>query len=196
MPGTVYDSQDDSIIPDEALIKQIVAGDPRALERLYQRHGLALLRYLAGQAADEDQAKEILQDVMLTVWRKAASFRGESSVRTWLISIARHRAINLRTRLPRRDDKPIDETEGLVADDPPLLESVIQASEQGQIRAALDQLPRVQRETLELVFYHALSGPEAAQVLGVAQGTVKSRLHRALATLRSLLENAKISHES
>jgi RNA polymerase sigma-70 factor (ECF subfamily) len=180
-------------LSDSALIQQIAAGDSGALAVLYQRHGAALLRYLMGQIADRAQAEEVLQDVMLAVWHSAIGFRGESSVRTWLLSIAHHRAINARTRGSEPVHDPIHEAETLIADSPPLFESVMQHATHGQIRAALHQLPDSQRETLELVFYHALSGSEAAHVLGVASGTVKSRLHRALATLRRLLKEAEIT---
>ena len=199
MSGQGNEEQAENFISDQALIGQIAAADPRALEILYQRHCLAILRYLLGQGVDNAQAEEILQDVMLAVWRSAAAFRGESRVRSWLISIARHRVINWQTRQaqPSAGDKTaVDDPERIAADDLPLIEVAITISEQVQIRAAIQQLPAAQRETLELIFYHALSGPEAAQVLGVAHGTIKSRLHRALVTLRHLLEELKISHES
>jgi RNA polymerase sigma-70 factor, ECF subfamily len=186
----------DNAPPDFALIQQIATGDSRALEMLYQRHGLALLRYLTGQLADRAQAEEVLQDVMFAVWRGAAEFRGESHVYTWLISIAHNRAINARTRLPHDNHEPIDRLDTMVATTPPLIDSLLEQLEQVQVRAALSHLPAAQRETLELVFYHALNGPEAARVLGIAQGTVKSRLHRALITLRQLLKEARIARES
>jgi len=187
-----YAPHDENTVPDQVLIRQIAAGDPRALEILYQRHGLALLRYLSGQIADRAQAEEVLQDVMLAVWHTARHFRAESSVRTWLITIAHHRASNARTRRSHFDDTSIDEIERVSTDAPTLIESLIQQSEQKELYAAFNRLPAAQRETLELVFYHALSGPEAAQALGVAHGTVKSRLHRALAKLRRLLQEAEI----
>ncbi len=196
MPGNAQDSHDADAETDHALILRIAAGDSRALEALYQRHGLALLRYLTGQVADRTQAEEALQDVMLAVWRGAAGFRSESSVRTWLISIARHRAINVRTRHVSPDHDSFADAESTALDAPPLIDNLVQQSEFGELRAAIRQLPAAQRETLELVFYHALSGPEAAHVMGVAHGTVKSRLHRALATLRNLLKEAETRHES
>jgi len=176
--------------PDIWLVERIGRGDATALEALYARHGRALLAYLIGQVGDPHLAEEVLQDVMLAVWRSAAQFRGESAVRTWLLASARRRAITARQRRPP-DEPPLDDR--AAADDTGPLELVERRSEQQAIRAALRDLPDDQRETLELVFYHGLSGAEAAEVLGVAPGTVKSRLHRAKTLLERVLrlrENA------
>ncbi|RPI97344.1 MAG: hypothetical protein EHM39_09630, partial [Chloroflexi bacterium] len=83
---------------DPQLIQAIAQGDTLALEELYRRHGLALLSYLTGQVGDAALAVEILQDVMRAVWQGAAAFRGESRVTTWLLAIARRRAITSRQR--------------------------------------------------------------------------------------------------
>jgi RNA polymerase sigma-70 factor (ECF subfamily) len=87
---------------------------------------------------------------------------------------------------------PLDERLG--ADEPRPPEIVEQQEAKGAIQRALGQLPREQRETLELVFFHELSGSEVAEVMGVAPGTVKSRLHRAKAALRQLLGKEEIHH--
>jgi RNA polymerase sigma factor (sigma-70 family) len=183
MPLTTHD-------PDLALLRAIANGDERALDELYARHGPALLTYLVGRLGDRQQAEEVLQDVLLAAWKGAARFRGESRVRTWLLSIARYRAINAQRRrtLPRA---PFYEAAGASCAGP--LEGLTREARRDQVRQALSQLPASQRETLELIFYHELSGPEAAAVLGVAPGTVKSRLHRAKATLRKLLQTEEIA---
>ncbi|HYN87865.1 MAG TPA: RNA polymerase sigma factor [Ardenticatenaceae bacterium] len=172
--------------PDFDLVRAMAAGDSQALESLYARHGPGLLTYLVAQLGQRAVAEEVLQDVMLAAWNGAAHFRGDSQVRTWLLSIARHRAANARRRrTPGR--APLDE-ETLVAGDPHPSTSLEQQEKRGSIRRALTQLSEEQRETLELVFFHELSGDEVALVTGVALGTVKSRLHRAKAALRKLLE--------
>lgn len=169
---------------DHRLVQAIAQGDMSALEALYARHGLRLLAYLVGQVNDRALAEEVLQDVMLAVWRGAASFRGDCRVTTWLLGIARRRAISARqARGP--DHAPLNDE--IAADNSGPLETLELRAEQHEIRAALAQLPADQRETLELIFYHGLSGPEAAEVLGVAPGTVKSRLHRAKTLLHRLL---------
>jgi RNA polymerase sigma-70 factor (ECF subfamily) len=169
--------------PDLLLLRAMADGDTHALDQLYARHGPGLLVYLTGHLGDRQQAEEVLQDVMLAAWNGAASFRGDSRVQTWLLVIARHRAINLQRRrvLPRAplDDHVVDRTIGPQ-------EEIERDDECTTIRCLLQQLPDDQRQTLELIFYHELSGQEAAAVLGVATGTIKSRLHRAKSAMRKL----------
>jgi RNA polymerase sigma-70 factor (ECF subfamily) len=169
--------------PDQHLIQAVGRGDTLALEELYWRYGVRLLSYLVGQVGDRALAEELLQDVMLAAWQGAANFRGDSQVSTWLLAIARKRAISARQKrrvipLPLSDNAP--------AGTPGPLETLENQDERAALRAALAALPDDQRETLELVFYHDLSGPEAAAVLGVSPGTVKSRLSRAKTMLGRL----------
>lgn len=171
---------------DAELMHAIGQGDTHALETLYSRHGAALLGYLSGQLGNNRQlAEEVLQDVMMAVWRSAAKFRGESKVRTWLISIARNQAINLRRKNRLETVELLDEVYTDDSTEP--LEAMMRQTQAKVLHEALLLLPEPQRETLELVFFHQLSGTEAAEVMGVSVGTVKSRLHRAKETLRRLL---------
>lgn len=169
---------------DLLLLQRIAARDQDALQALYDRHASALLHYLTGRLGDARLAEEVLQDAMLAVWQGAGRFRGECRVRTWLLTIARNRAINAYHRqvAPRSRDVPF---EGNL----PGAERLVAATDAyPDLENALLCLPDEQRETLELVFYHGLSLQETAQVLQVPQGTVKSRLHRAKARLRALME--------
>jgi len=168
---------------DQALLRQIAQGDAQALEALYQRHGRALLSYLIGQIGSPSAAEDVLQEVMLAVWQGAAQFRAESKVTTWLLSIAHHRAVTARQRLPA--DGRLHEN--IAADSAGPLETLERQADRVRVQAALQQLPPDQRAVLELVFYHDLTGPEAAEVLGISVGTVKSRLHRAKTRLGRLL---------
>lgn len=169
--------------PDVALVRAMAEGDTHALDQVYARYGPSLLVYLTGMLEERQIAEEVLQDVMLAAWNSAASFRGESKVQTWLLVIARHRAINLLRRkvLPRAplDERVVDRTAGPQA-------ALEHNDECDALRTIVRQLPDDQRQTLELIFYHELSGQEAAAVLGVATGTVKSRLHRAKSAVRKL----------
>lgn len=170
---------------DHALVQAIGQGDHHALEALYRRHGTALLAYILGQVSDQALAEEVLQDVMLAVWRSAANFRGDSKVTTWLFAIARRRAISARQQAPVTAAQLSDT---VAAPDPGPLEALERRADQDTLQAALSDLPADQRETLELIFYHGFSGPEAAEILGVAPGTIKSRLHRAKTALRRMLQ--------
>lgn len=172
--------------PDLLLVRAVASGSRQALTELYARHGCGILSYLIGQVTDRALAEELLQDVMLAAWKGAADFRAESKVRTWLIGIARMKVLNSWRHQHRRPDA-VELHDNLEGEGGGLLGLAQQHETQDAVRAALRRLPDDQRETLELIFYHGLSGVEAADVLGVSAGTVKSRVHRAKNTLRGLL---------
>lgn len=170
--------------PDFALIQAMAAGDVSALNELYTRHGANILNYLTSLLRDRQWAEEVLQDVMLAAWEHAARFRGESKVRTWLLTIARHRAINAQRR---NTPNLVELDETTFSSDTSPLDAVERSNERQILQKALQQLPPFHQEILVLIFYHQLSGPEVAEVLGVTVGTVKSRLHRAKEMLRRVL---------
>ena len=170
--------------PDLPLIRSMASGDACALDELYARHGPGLLAYLTFRLDDRALAEEVLQDVMLAAWRAAHAFRAESRVLTWLLAIARNRATNACQRRPAPNLALGSQNQSIDAD----IEGVVElAGQYDELRSALRRLPEDQRETLVLVFTGGLTGAEAAKVLGVAPGTVKSRLSRARAALRALL---------
>ena len=176
--------------PDYGLIRAIAQGDEFAMDELYARHGPGLLAYLSSRLGNRQWAEEVLQEVMLAVWQSASGFRGESRVYTWIIIIARNRAINALQRDKSLHDKPLeDETGSIPAQSDAVLEHNAQLDE---LRAALTKLSDEQQETLELVFFHGLSNLETAAVLNISSGTVKSRLFRAKAQLREWLEEKEI----
>jgi RNA polymerase sigma-70 factor (ECF subfamily) len=172
--------------PDAALVRAIAAGNARALDDLYARFGPGLLSYLTSLMNNRQVAEEVLQDVMLAVWNNAGSFRGDSKVRTWLLVIARNRAINMR----RKYAPPVvslDDNFDLSSGDTTPLERIERSSQRQLLRQAINSLEASQREILDLVFFHQLSGQEVADILGINVGTVKSRLHRAKENLRRTL---------
>jgi RNA polymerase sigma-70 factor, ECF subfamily len=172
--------------PDAPLIRSIANGDMRALNELYARHGANILSYLSSFLNDRQLAEEVLQDVMMAVWNHADQFRGDSKVRTWLLTIARNRAINTRRRNAPHLVQ-FDDALDMDAGDTTPLEKVERKHRSEQMREALNRLPPAYQEILLLVFYHQLSGVEVAEVLGISTGTVKSRLHRAKELLRRVL---------
>lgn len=172
--------------PDQALIQAMARGDIQALDELYARHAPMLIGFLSARLNNRQIAEEILQDVMLAAWENAAAFEGRSKVKTWLLTIARNRAINAyrKRRVPQMQ---LDDAFELQSEDTGPMEATLRADQQEAVRAAIQELPDEQREVLILVFYHQLSGPEVAEVLGISQGTVKSRLHRAKTALKRIL---------
>lgn len=160
--------------PNLPLLQAIARGDPTALDELYQRCGPALLAYLTARLDDRGLAEEVLQDVMLAAWQAAGRFRGQGRVMAWLLAIAHTRAINAYHRQvrPHATQVALDEASAQEGGEP-------FGSPNEELSAGLRTLPAEQREALELIFYHGLSLQETAQVMNVAVGTVKSRLHRA-----------------
>lgn len=171
---------------DAALVRAMAGGDAAALSALYARHGGGVLSYLVGHVGDRRLAEELLQDVMLAAWRSAAAFRGDARVRTWLLTIAHNRSINA---LRRRRLATVQLTHREVDPRAAAGGQPERATDRLDLRHAVANLPDDQRGALELVFFHELSVAEAAQVLGIAEGTVKSRLHRARGTLRVRLHD-------
>jgi RNA polymerase sigma factor (sigma-70 family) len=166
--------------PDTLLLAAVAEGSRDALESLYERHGLGLLRLLVTMLEDRALAEEALQNVMLAVWRGAKAFRGESLVTTWLFGIARRQALKMRRDLRRQSPPavPLDESLAAAPDDSAHFDA---------LETALDQLPPDQQEALDLIYYRGCTVAEAATLLHIPEGTLKSRLFRARATLRLLL---------
>jgi len=160
--------------PDLPLLRAMGSGDAAALAELYRLRGPALLAYLTARLGDRGLAEEVLQDVMLAAWQAAGRFRGQGRVMAWLLAIARTRAINAYHRQvrPHATQVALDEASAQESCEP-------FGSHNVELSTGLRTLPAEQREALELVFYHGLSLKETAQVMSVAVGTVKSRLHRA-----------------
>lgn len=185
VPGGVGDE-------DRTLLRRVSRGDERALEDLYARHGGALFGYLLLLSpGDRGLAEEVLQDTLVAAWRGAGSFRGGSSVKTWLFGIGRRR---MRDAQRKRGLPPLD-GEGLLEALParePGPEEALSRSESGaELERCIGRLSEPHREALALVFFHELSYAEAAEVLGVPIGTVKSRLSNAKRALRGLLEGER-----
>ena len=172
--------------PDAALISAMAAGSTQALDELYARHAAGLLSFLQARLSNRQLAEEVLQDTMLAAWNNAENFRGDSSVKTWLLVIARNRAINTQRRTrPQLVD--VDAVYDLASSDTGPFEAVAREFDRSTVREALYNLKPDQREILTLFFFQHLSGPEIAEVLGISTGTVKSRLHRAKESLKRVM---------
>lgn len=172
--------------PDWMLLRAMAGGDLHALNEFYGRYGPMLLGYLKARMDDAQLAEEVLNDVMLAVWEHAHTFEAKSRVKTWLLVIARNRAINA-TRRKKLPVIHLQDVFSVQSEDTGPLEATVRHEQQDQVRAAIHKLPAAQREVLVLVFYHQLTGAEVAEVLDISEGTVKSRLHRAKESLKRLL---------
>jgi RNA polymerase sigma-70 factor (ECF subfamily) len=177
-------------LPDADLVKRIADGRQEALGELYDRHApllLALGRRILGTSAD---AEEVLQETLLQVWAQAGRYDPRrSSVVTWLVLLARSRAID-RLRSRRVRDRAVE----MAAEEAPQRHAspegpraVWTGERAARVRAALAGLPAEQREVLEQAFYQGWSQREIAERTGIALGTVKTRTLLAMRKLRQVL---------
>jgi RNA polymerase sigma-70 factor, ECF subfamily len=160
---------------DETLIERIAAGDKLAMQALFVRHRTAVYRWLLRFLRNQTLAEDLLSEVFLDVWRQAGRFEGRSSVSTWLISIARFKALSARRR---RTDAQLDETiETTVADTANDPEVALQEQDRGKLlRQALTRLSLEHQQIIDLTYYHEKSVDECAQILGISAATVKTRM--------------------
>jgi len=176
---------------DDALIDAIVDGNRHALEVLYSRHSAGVYRFAMRFVADEGIAEDVMNEVFFDVWRKARSFEGRSQVSTWLLGVARNKALQITRR--RRPEHLIDEACEAIedaADDP---ERAIQRKQNGSILfECLKNLSPVHREIINLIYYHGKSIDEAAQTIRVPRNTVKTRIFYARSHLAKLLVEAGV----
>lgn len=173
----VQDDQTDGAT-DADLLARVRAGDRDALEVLYRRHAGWLAARLAARTSSRELAEEALQDTFVAVWRNAGSYRGQGEVAAWLWGIASRRLISLGRR--RRLDTVALAAGEQHADQAAGPEEVAMTAEESeQVRRAVRGLPEEQRAAVLAVVYEGRSVSEAARAARVAEGTMKSRLHRA-----------------
>ncbi len=182
---------------EELLLKYCQAGDRRAFEELVHRYERELFGYLRHFLGDAEMAEDAFQATFLQVHLKCQQFEQGRKVRPWLYTVATNQAIDAQRRnrrhrmvsLSRRaqgngqDDESGSLEDVLGGQEPNPLAQVESSDLQGQVRRSVDQLPEPLKEVLLLVYYQGLKYREAAQVLEIPVGTVKSRLHAAIGKL-------------
>lgn len=180
-------------VADEELliIERIASGEKEALEEIYERFGQALFRYILRLVGDRQLAEEVLQDTLVAVWRGASRFEQRSSLKTWLLGIARRQARDARRRRRQSTTDAQQVLEVMEATEIGPEEAVMANDRHEELLAGLRHLASPQQETLRLVFFQQLSYEETATVLGVSIGTVRSRLNRAKRVLRAHLRSPK-----
>ena len=177
--------------PDDAqLIQRIAAGDERALVILYDRYGAQVYGLALRLTGERPEAEEVVQDVFLRLWLHARHYDGErAALRTWLLAMTRHRAIDLlrsRRRRPAAAALAVDVSDG---DD--VAAGVEQALLHADVARALARLPEPLRELIERSYYRGESHRQIAAQLGLPVGTVKTRLRQAVERLRQLMRTGE-----
>ena len=160
---------------DAALVEAIARRDKNALQALYRRHNVKVFRFVLRFIRDDAAAEDVVSEVFIDVWRQAERFERRSQVSTWLLAIARNKALSsLRRRAVTALDEEVAEFIEDPADDP---EETMQKQERSAIlRSCLEQLSPAHREIIDLVYYHEKSIDEVAEVIGVPANTVKTRM--------------------
>jgi RNA polymerase sigma-70 factor (ECF subfamily) len=186
LPLRVATVSDDA---DRAALERIARDELGALDELYERYKTMAYSIAYRITNDATLAEDVVQEAFLGVWRNASRYvEGRGSVKTWLLSIVHHRAIDAVRRrratvdLPERDDAP-----------PPAMRlpdvwgEVSSNLDADEVRAALASLSDVQREALELAYFGGLTQTEIAERTGTPLGTVKSRMRLGLLAMREML---------
>lgn len=170
----------------ETLLSRVAQGQVDAMEAFYRQFERTIYRFALSRLSDPFDAAEVLNDVMLDVWRQAGRFEGRSAVSTWLIGIARHKVLDRQRVRGRREMEELDEE---MADGQPGAEVLInEAQEAERMRRCMDKLGPNHREVVHLAFYEDWSHEQIAQLMQCAPGTVKSRMYHAKEALKKCLE--------
>jgi RNA polymerase sigma-70 factor (ECF subfamily) len=179
---------------DRAVLALVTAGQLDALQELYDRYRVMAYSIALRITSDASLAEDVVQDAFLGVWRNASRYvDGRGSVKTWLLSIVHHRAVDAvrrrrpTTELPEREDVPPTAFQL-----PDIWHEVAAGLDRTEIAAAMATLPDVQRQAIELAYYGGLSQSEVAERLGQPLGTIKSRTFAGLSRLRELLREAGV----
>jgi RNA polymerase sigma-70 factor (ECF subfamily) len=179
-------------LSDDVLIRRIANADQIAMRMLFARHRAAIYRWLVRLVGEEALAEDLLSDVFLDVWRKARSFEGRSSVSTWLLAIARHKALSARRRTQVERAVELDDevasTMEEPADNPELL--LEKKDREDLLRRSLARLSPEHGEVIDLTYYHGKSIKEIAEIVGINEATVKSRAFYARKRLAQLVAAA------
>ncbi|HLG44366.1 MAG TPA: sigma-70 family RNA polymerase sigma factor [Nitrospirales bacterium] len=175
---------------DQALISDVASADQAAFEALYRRYQGRVYRYLRMLVQDPASAEELVLDVMVAVWKGAGSFRGQSSLSTWIFGIARNKAMDAIRHMMRKQHGwvSLEEAPEQVDSQCDLAVEAEQKSVAALTRRALASLSTEHREVIQLVFFDELSCRETAEIVGCPLNTVKTRLFYARRHLKKILQ--------
>jgi RNA polymerase sigma-70 factor, ECF subfamily len=176
---------------DEVLISRIAGGDRLAMQVLYARHHVRVYRFVRRLVRNEATAEDLISEVFLDIWRQAGKFEGRSAASTWMLSIARFKALSILRRRPEEelDEQKAEQIEDHI-DDP---ETTLAKKEKGSLlRQCMTRLSADHREIIDLVYYHEKSVEEVAEIVGIPEATVKTRMFYARKKLSELLKEQGI----
>ncbi|MFC5823203.1 RNA polymerase sigma factor SigM [Nonomuraea insulae] len=177
-------------VTDAELLTAHINGDPHAFSEIVKRHRDRMWAVALRTLGDPDEAADAVQDAFVSAYRKAATFRGEAAVTTWLHRIVVNACLD---RMRRKSVRPVADDELIEAAEreTPLPDQTVEREVSMEVSAALKMLPTDQRAALVLVDMMGYSVEDAAQVLQVPSGTVKSRCARGRAKLAPILSHLR-----
>jgi RNA polymerase sigma-70 factor, ECF subfamily len=172
---------------DAALLAHIAAGNEAALGVFYRRHEGRVYAFALKRVSIPADAAEVLNEVMLEVWRGARRFEGRARVTTWLLGITHNKSIDLLRKRGRHTADPLDFD--ITDDSPdPGPAAVAGAQNSEHLRHCLEKLSEAQRRVVHLTFYEDLPYDEIAEILAIPEGTVKTRMFHARKALAHCLQ--------
>jgi RNA polymerase sigma-70 factor, ECF subfamily len=176
---------------DEVLIGRIAKGDRLAMQVLFARHHVRVYRFVLRLVGNQSVAEDLISEVFLDVWRQADRFEGRSAVSTWMLAIARFKALSA---LRKKPEEELDDDMASAIEDPtddP--EVAMQKKDKSEVlRTCLAALTPEHREIIDLVYYHEKSVEEVAEIVGIPENTVKTRMFYARKKLAELLKAAGV----
>ena len=176
---------------DEVLIARIAGGDRLAMQVLFARHHVRVYRFVLRLVRNEATAEDLISEVFLDIWRQAGRFEGRSTVSTWMLGIARYKALSALRRRP--EEELDDEAAGQIEDPSDDPEVTLAKKDKGAVlRQVLTALSAEHREIIDLVYYHEKSVEEVAGIVGIPEATVKTRMFYARKKLSQLLQEQGI----
>lgn len=174
---------------DRELVDRVAKGDRAAVRLLFMRHHARVYRFVVRQTGSEMLAEDITNEVFLELWKQSAAFEGRSEVSTWLLGIARFKALSARRK---RQEEQIDEDQAAAvpdsADTPEV--TTMKQDKGAALRRFVDALPEEHRTVIDLAYYHGQSVSEIGEVLGIPVATVKTRMFYARKKLGEALKAA------
>jgi len=188
---TLHRPADAGEVSDAALMAQVAQGDRRAIRVLFGRYQLIVYRFVLRLVGNSASAEDIVSEVFLELWRHAESFEGRARLSTWILAIARNKAVS---SMRGRSELPLDDaTAQAIPDEAATAEQTLDAAKRSALlRQCLAQLSPAHREIIDLVYYHEKSVEEVAAIVGAPAATVKTRMFYARRRLAAHLKAAGV----
>ena len=163
-------------VDEQMLVERLAGGDPDAVDNLVDIYKDRLFAFILRSVGDYALAEDVFQEMWIKVIRRIGTFRGDSKLSTWLFQVALNTVRDTMRKKGRHTFVDIDEVTQLPSNDKVDVDGIARAE---QVKLLIDSLPEKMREVVVLKYYHDLMDTEIAEIAGIPEGTVKSRLHRA-----------------